>query len=86
MVADDFMMFLEGSLCNHSLLLELHDKAENAMALACGNTLVSSFDLAGAEPLYRSALATAEKALGRDDPSSKRIREELDGLSRKHMR
>jgi len=44
MVADDFMMVMEESLCNHSLLLELHDKAENGMALAFDNKLESFFD------------------------------------------
>jgi len=37
----------------------------------------------GAEALYRRALATAEKALGPDHPTTCAIRENLDALGRK---
>ena len=48
--------------------------------------LESEGDNPGAEPLYRRALATAEKALGPDHPTTREIRENLDGLVRKNAK
>lgn len=45
--------------------------------------LASEEDDAGAEALYRRALATAEKALGPDHPTTCEIRENLDALRQK---
>jgi hypothetical protein len=41
---------------------------------------------AGAEPLYRRALSTAEKALGPDDPTTQEIRQNLDALLKKRAK
>jgi hypothetical protein len=48
--------------------------------------LESEGDDAGAEPLYRRALAIAEKALGPDDPTTREIRDNLAALLKKRAR
>ena len=54
--------------------------ADPRLALALENVaalLEAKEDYRGAEPLYRRALGIAEKSLGRDDPATQNIRDEL---------
>ena len=60
--------------------------ADPRLALALENVaalLDAQGDFAGAEPLYRRALAIAEKSLGREDPATQNIHEELAAMLKK---